>query len=457
MKKVPITITSVSSAYRGVMFLSKSVCLDLRIKPGLYSIQCGGVHSQVRIMHPMYERSPACSCSPDVIETLALVEGSKLFLYMDNGSIRLGPVLGIFANVRYQNGEIRGQQAPIFEHLLSIAGDERIFAYIFSLQEIDSRQKIRGYIMKKKNGQVYWRVQDVPFPDVVYDQIVSRKFENLSDVSAMKDQLTKKLGASYFNPGFFDKWQVHQWLSEQNSTKMYLPVSIKHQDLQTTASFVEKHKNVYLKPIHGSLGVGIIKILRLVDGRYFYQLKGQNGIQAQGYGRSAMGILKKMKNRFTKRTYIVQEGLHLQTYQGRSFDIRILMQKDGTGKWRRTKAFCRIAQSGDITSNLSTGGDAIPLAKVLRDNFPNKEDGKRIRRKIRTIVNTIPEMMEQVSGLMLGEMGLDIGIDTKGDVWIIEVNSKPWKKPNTDQGSMKIVLESFRRPLLYCKYLSRTM
>jgi glutathione synthase/RimK-type ligase-like ATP-grasp enzyme len=411
-------------------------------------------------MNPLVAGRKSFSCTPDVIDQLALAEGSNLNLYYKDEILHIGPVFGILANLKFQNGEIRGQQIPIFEHLLTLAADERMFAYVFGMQEMLSqtgfKSTLRGYVMQKKNGVVKWNMRDVPFPDVVYDQIVSRKFEKLPDVAAMKQELVKTLGNSYFNQGFFDKWQVHQWLTEHETTKDYLPATIKHQDPDQTAAFLEQHKQVYMKPIHGSLGMGIIKVLRLADGRYYYQIKGQRGIQTQGYTQSAKGLLKKLKKRLTKRSYIVQEALHLQTYLDRPFDIRILMQKGKNGKWIRTKAVCRIAQSGDITSNLSSGGEALPLLKILKEIYPGKEDVKKIQRKIRSLVNTIPPVMEQVSGMQLGEMGLDIGIDNSGNVWIIEVNSKPWKKPVTEQGSMEIVMESFRRPLLYGKYLTGT-
>lgn len=460
MKKVPITIATVSSTYRGVIFLSKTVCKDLRIEPGTHQVQCGGIIAQIRIMNPIDDGQKSFSCTPDVMDQLALIEGSKLNLYYKDEILHIGPVFGILANVKFQNGELRGQQIQIFEHLLTLAADERIYAYVFGLQEMrsktGSKSTLRGYVMQKKNGVVKWQMRDVPYPDVVYDQIVSRKFERLPDVAAMKLELVKTLGNSYFNPGFFDKWQVHQWLTEHEMTRSYLPTTIRHQDPNKTAAFLEQHKQVYMKPIHGSLGVGIIKVLRLADGRYYYQIKGQKGIQTQGYAQSAKELLKNLKKRLAKRSYIVQEALHLQTYLERPFDIRILMQKGKNGKWIRTKAVCRIAQSGDITSNLSTGGEALPLLKMLKEIYPGKEDVKKIQRKIRSLVNTVPSVMEQVSGMHLGEMGLDIGIDYRGNVWIIEVNSKPWKKPVTEQGSMEIVMESFRRPLLYGKYLTGT-
>ncbi|WP_018133366.1 YheC/YheD family endospore coat-associated protein [Effusibacillus pohliae] len=453
MKTIPITVTSVSSEHRGYLFLSKTVCNQLGIRPGQHEIQCGGVHLSVRVAYPMHENSSICTFSPDVIESLALLEDSRLFLYKTGEMLRIGPVFAIFANVRVKNGEIAGQQGPIFEHLLSLATEERMFAYVFGPQDVTSN-KLQGYILHKANGRRQWDLRSVPFPDVVYDQIITRKFENRPDVKAVKQQLLKRLGAAYFNPGFFDKAQVHQWLSARDETKGYLPATILHEDVKRTAVFLERYNPVYLKPINGSKGIGIIKLMRLADGHFFYQIKGKQGIPVQGVQKSPAEVLRKLQPRMKKRAFLAQEGLQLKTYQGRPFDIRVLVQKDETGAWKRTKMFCRIAQAGDITSNLSTGGDALAVAKVLREIYPNPEQTRRILRKIRKLVGTVPTVLEEVSGQQYGEIGLDIGIDTKGWVWIIEVNSKPWKKPFTEQGSMKLVLQSFRRPLLYGKYLA---
>jgi predicted ATP-grasp superfamily ATP-dependent carboligase len=52
-----------------------------------------------------------------------------------------------------------------------------------------------------------------------------------------------------------------------------------------------------------------------------------------------------------------------------------------------------------------------------------------------------------------GELGLDIGMDIYGNPWLIEVNSKPRKTTETDF-SMKIVRNSFKRPLQYSSYLA---
>lgn len=452
MEKASVLITSVSSDHYGAMFLAEPVCKKLQIAPGIHQISCGGITRWVCVMFPMHDKREICAFSPDMLKSLALVEGIRLFLYKDGDQLRIGPVFGIFANVRPKNGEPAGYQVPVFEHLLSIAAEEHMYAYVFGPQEVKSG-RIRGYTLHKINGRQNWKMRDVPYPDVVYDQIITRKFEKLPHVREFKKELIKQLGPAYFNPGFFNKVQVHEWLSSRDDTKGYLPPAIPHEDTNRTAQFVERHGQVYLKPANGSLGIGIIKLIRLANGQYFCQSKGKKGVQSQSVHKSALEALQKLERRLRKKPFLAQEGLELKTYKGRPFDIRVLVQKDHTGKWKRTKTFCRIAQAGDITSNLSTGGDALSLAKILQELY-TKEETKRIQSKIRKLVNLVPAALEEASGLKLGEIGLDIGIDTKGWVWIIEVNSKPWKKPFTEQGSMELVLQSFRRPLRYGKFLA---
>ncbi|BCJ85735.1 YheC/YheD family endospore coat-associated protein [Effusibacillus dendaii] len=416
-------------------------------------MRCGGVSRVVNVLHPMQDNQSICSLSKDLLESFALYDGIRLHLYKKEGMLCLGPVFGIFANVRTNNGEVVGQQEIVFQRLLTMAREENLYAYIFGPQEIDSG-KLRGYVLRRQNGIDQWELRDVPFPDVVYDQIITRKFEKQSAVKNCKKLLIQKLGIAYFNPGYFDKAQVQRWLTANEETRKSVPDTIIHRNLQQTADFVQRYKQVYIKPVHGSLGIGIIKLIQLSDGRFYYQIKTKKNEDVSGFGPSALKVLLKLQSRLKKKTYIVQEELSLKTLEGRPFDIRVVIQKDQSGTWRPTKSFCRIAQAGDITSNLSTGGDAMPLSKMLNKLYDNKEEYNRIRRKINYLAATVPNVIEKESGLQLGEIGLDIGIDTQGNVWIIEVNSKPWKKPITEKGSMDLVLRSFRRPLLYGKYLA---
>ena len=54
---------------------------------------------------------------------------------------------------------------------------------------------------------------------------------------------------------------------------------------------------------------------------------------------------------------------------------------------------------------------------------------------------------------MFGEFGLDLGLDKNGDIWLIEVNSKPRKTTVTEMSKI-IMRNAFKRPLEYSIYLA---
>ncbi|MDD3894034.1 MAG: hypothetical protein PHU36_03325, partial [Syntrophomonadaceae bacterium] len=52
-----------------------------------------------------------------------------------------------------------------------------------------------------------------------------------------------------------------------------------------------------------------------------------------------------------------------------------------------------------------------------------------------------------------GELGLDVGIDKNGALWLIEVNSKP-RKTTESEYSTAVMRKTFKRPLEFASYLA---
>src|SRR5690606_7834064 len=118
--------------------------------------------------------------------------------------------------------------------------------------------------------------------------------------------------------------------------------------------------------------------------------------------------------------YIVQRELNLARYQGRPFDIRLLMQRDGQGVWRRTKLYTRVARGGSAVTNISQGGEGLPFGKVAAaasGAVPQK--AQEIMETMRTLSMILVEVIERHSNTTLGEIALDLGIDNDGHVWFI--------------------------------------
>ena len=72
---------------------------------------------------------------------------------------------------------------------------------------------------------------------------------------------------------------------------------------------------------------------------------------------------------------------------------------------------------------------------------------------IRSASLEIVHALEEVLDNPLGEVGLDLGVDRSGRVWLIEVNAKPFRK-TADAGPKRQVWRSFHRPMAYAKYIA---
>lgn len=370
--------------------------------------------------------------------------------------VQFGPLIGILANPVWDKNKRTvksSQQLPALVKLLEAGKKQDAACFLFSLSGVNLQQ---GHVVGFFLHDGHWYRRTLPMPDVIYDQLVSRKIERDPANQDKREALTRRYGRRFFNDGFFDKWQVHEWLTDAQDVRMHVPETVRHTTIERAATFVNRHHVTFLKPLHGSLGVGIARFIRLKDGSVTYEIKQNTSSVIRGKASSPKEALDSFRTRLKRRPYIWQEGLTLATYQGRPLDIRILMQRDHTGDWKRTKMFARVAKSGDFTSNLTGGGDAMTVDEALAESLPKAEQRNRAKEQIRRLSKQIALAIEEGSGRQFGELGIDLGIDTNGKVWIIEVNSKPRKSATTDKGRQDLVDLSFNRPMGYAIHLATT-
>lgn len=367
---------------------------------------------------------------------------------------RSGPLIGILANPQWDkdNRTLRGTvQLEALTRLVDTGHQFGVTCFLFGISGVDLRQNsVLGYALHDSK----WVRRTFPMPDVIYDQLVSRKRERDPSVQDTRTILSRRYGNRFFNDGFFDKWQVFEWLKGDPSVKVHVPETQRHTTAKAASTFLNSHTVTFLKPLHGSLGLGIVRFVKARDGSISYELKQRSSTVTRGRASSAREVLTSFRTRLKNRPYIWQEGLTLATYEDRPLDIRILMQRDHTGQWKRTKMFARVAKSGDFTSNLNAGGDAMPVDEALVQCLPKAAERSRAKSQIRRLAQAIALAVEAGSGRKFGELGIDLGIDRTGKVWVIEVNSKPHKTPTTEKGRQDLVDLSFERPIRYAIYLA---
>jgi glutathione synthase/RimK-type ligase-like ATP-grasp enzyme len=398
----------------------------------------------------------AAELSTKLLDRLSLSTlPSHVVAYSQPGELVIGPSIGILSNPRW-NEKARtirpSKQLPALCKLLETAAAQGALCFLMRARDVDfATKQVKAYLWMDGN----WQHTVLPLPDVVYDQVLSRKVEFDEVHATVRQRLSQMYGTRIFNDGFFDKLEVYEWLARDSLVRSHVPDTVRYTRLQDAAVFIQRNPCTFLKPVHGSLGLGIIRFTHQPDGSISYAAKRAAAPPLQGKSANAVEALRTFRKRLAARPYLLQRGIDLATYQDRPFDIRILLQRDGSGEWRRTKAFARVAPPGEFTSNLSSGGEALPVDTILSAVFPSADQQRRCRRLIHRLSRHVADAIERESGKVFGELGLDIGVDGQGGVWIIEVNSKPRKTPVTERGRQDLVDLAFARPVEYALYLAR--
>jgi len=349
-----------------------------------------------------------------------LIRGNRLRFYLDSlhNTIRIGPVVGLLTT--FGPGGI----SRTYREWVTEAHKSGYITFIFNIGGVQSKGKvITGLIWVIRRGKGCWVKKQFPFPDVVYNQIRSRRSESLPSVRTFRQRFLALGNTHYFNRSFLNKRQVAEALRDIEELGHHLPETRMLSSYKDCLEMLERYPSIFLKPVHGSLGCGIIKFTRPEMACYRYQALTASR-RTRGRAVAAESLAKVVRRLTAGRNYLIQQGIPLLTIGGRPFDIRVLIQKNSSGCWTETHMFAKIAAKGNFATNVAAGGMVASVHEALE--VVAQQAGlttEALAEQIRQLVYAVARAMDEKLG-PFGELGLDIGIDTGGRVWLIEVNSK---------------------------------
>ncbi|MVP00884.1 YheC/YheD family protein [Paenibacillus lutrae] len=297
-----------------------------------------------------------------------------------------------------------------------------------------------------------WRKQLMPFPDVIYNRIPTRRLEIQSDVQRTLQACIRSKSLNVFNPYFFDKWTLFEWLDQSSTTRKYVPTTKQLHGKSSLEVMLNRFDCVYLKPIEGKAGKGIMRLeqIPVKNSQPVLKLTMQEKMNSHY---EQFSDLSDAWNRIDGLTsgeeYIIQQGISLASYNKRPFDLRALLQKTAEGKWSVTGIGARVAGKRSITTHVPRGGSIDDPARLLAKSFGSLK-AKRILRHSRKTALLLAHNLEKTSKQTLGEMSMDLGIDTNGRTWFFEANSKPMK---FDEPHIRN--KSLERIISYSQYLAK--
>jgi len=290
-----------------------------------------------------------------------------------------------------------------------------------------------------------------PIPDIVYNRLTTRKLENKDSVQQFFLHVKSKHNGHVFNEKFLDKNDVFSALARDPTVRRLLPESHLFTKYEQLNSMCKRYGCVFLKPVTGSLGKGIIRISR-DGGRIICQFASLSGSVRKTYS-SLLKAFPTIKSKVQGKRYLIQQGLTLITVMERPVDFRALVQKNPHNSWSITSIVGRIASNQSFVSNVARGGKlcAARIA-LMQSNLPSHLVAS-VYMTLRKAALDIAQVLDSEIPYHFAELGIDLAVDAAGRVWLLEVNSKPSKMDGTPLSTGKI-RPSVKKMLLYSRALS---
>ncbi|MCM3747990.1 YheC/YheD family protein [Paenibacillus pasadenensis] len=376
--------------------------------------------------------------------------GNVYMIQSAEDEVQLGPLIGILSDGYVNNSLPFGSRTGFIKELIR-TGDKKAYFFAFSPRDINwVEETVYGYFLDE-NGS--WYRKTVPLPDVVYNRLPSRKAETGSYISSLRDRFVRK-SIPFFNWSFFNKSDVYNLLDKDVEALRHLPESVSSPTDEQIRELLEKHHFVYFKPTAGSLGDGIFRLTYHPKKGYFarYRSGGKNVLLRFGSFQELMRIMHARVGASFK-SYVVQQGIRLVEIDGCPLDFRFHMHKNGKNEWVTAGVGAKKAGKGSVTTHIKNGGSLMTPGNALSRTF-GSEAGEVLEKAKRVAVK-MSEAIERNYPHRLGELGLDLGIDKDGDIWMFEANAKPGRSIFKHPALKSEGRDSLEYILDHCLYLSR--
>lgn len=210
------------------------------------------------------------------------------------------------------------------------------------------------------------------------------------------------------------KWSQYQILSLIDELSTHLP-NTQLATHHTFLRFILKYKQIMLKPCLGQWGIGIVQVSLLKDDVFEVHneiikilIKGKEEI-----------INYLQTHYLSKETYIVQERIRLATIDDSVFDARVMVQReDRNSEWEITAKVAKIAAKKFIVTNVARS--ILLLEEALGKSSIKIKPLSKIDKVCMICAQNLGKYYLNVT-----RIGIDIGIDILGNIWVLEANLVP--------------------------------
>lgn len=345
--------------------------------------------------------------------------------------------VGVLVDRRTLMQALRGRRTLERIHLYrSIALEEGLNLLLFCVEHVDAgRGRTVGYIPTAKG----WKRVRAPVPRVVHKRVLFRTSAPLRTLGRLQ-----RRGVVFVNPYLIqNKARMGAVLARDERVRPHIPETHPYRPGLLEA-FLKAGRSAILKPRVGSVGKGLVRVVPLARGRA--EVTGKKARVM-----SLAALRRRLAGRISTRRYLLQEYLPLARCKGRPFDLRVPVQRDGSGEWRTPGMVAKVAARHPYLTNMAQGGRAIPGEAAIAAAFPAADAPGVIERVRRLAVDVARAVAREHPHA--ADLGLDIGVDRDGRPWLIEVNTRDQRYTFHEAGMHDTFRTLYKNPLLYCARL----
>lgn len=304
---------------------------------------------------------------------------------------------------------------------------------------------------EKVTGETFgpdgWNRETFAIPDILYDRCFYSTRQAYKINAPIVEWLKHR--TTFLGFGLPNKWKVYEVLKDDTYLSPYTIDTVKAGQSKSVLQALEKRKTILLKPETGSQGKGILVMTKKTDGITVQTER--RGKIAQKTFSSPMQLKKWLDTQLARTSFLIQPFLPLQTEKKEPFDVRIVVQKDAAGHWIERGRGVRVGKEGGLVANLHNAGKLTNFDQWIKTLPSHKKNF--LQNELAAMVDRIPPCLESAFGPLF-ELGLDIGIDRDGAIWILEANSKPGHQTALESGDTSHD-ELAQAPLQYAQHLLR--
>ncbi len=430
-------------------YLSKRILVNHVLTAEAYYTFCCGKRSAGAQLLP-HDRDDQICLSSDLAEELLIPRSSRqIHFYVNDNRIRLGPVVGVFVNPRFYLG-LREGAIPISARQM-VWANEKFKGILFYFSTDGIRWIDRKILGLYPDSQGRWRENWYPLPEVVYDRGVNFRGDEKILVKEFRRQIrSSKIYPINSRPAL-DKLAFWKALNALSGLRVHLPAVQERPEAARVLDFLDQYGLVFLKPTHTNRGRGIV-VLKKINSSVEVCYVENSELNKRVLKHSEIAPL--VEERFSGTLFIAQQGIDLVSLEGRKADMRILIVKDGRGEWTAVNNELRLGTHGNYFTNEALGAEVFNCASFFSSKMGLAEDeAKRLDDQARRLCLQVGRQLEEALGSM-GEIGLDLGYDTRFGLWLFEGNMIPDKDPVPQIYPVDELAPQFRQIIEYAAYLA---